>query len=107
LVTAVHIVRDTSDELMDAKPNDERIARIREVALSAQGVLGVEKAYAPKTSLQCHVELHMEVDPNMTVQASHDLATGTRFLIRDRPDWAAAPQSSRHENVFESSLWTG
>ena len=89
LLTAFHVVRDTSDELMDAMPNDERIARIREVALSAPGVLGVEKTYARKTGLQYHVELHMEVDPNMTVQASHDLATSTRFLIRDQLDWVA------------------
>jgi divalent metal cation (Fe/Co/Zn/Cd) transporter len=33
--------------------------------------------------------LHMEVDPQMTVQASHDLATRTRFLIRDQLDWVA------------------
>src|ERR1022692_1700304 len=52
LLTAFHIVRDTSDELMDAMPNDERIARIRQVALSAPGVLGVEKTYARKTGLQ-------------------------------------------------------
>ena len=41
---------------MDAMPNDERIARIRQVALSSPGVLGVEKTYARKTGLQYHVE---------------------------------------------------
>ena len=89
LMTAFHVARDTSDELMDAMPNDERIARIRQMALSVPGVLGVEKTYARKTGLQYHVELHMEVDPTMTVQASHDLATSTRFLIRDQLDWVA------------------
>lgn len=104
LLTALHVVRDTSDELMDAMPNDERIARIREVALSSPGVLGVEKTYARKTGLQYQVELHIEVDPSMTVQASHDLATSTRFSIRDQLDWVAnvvvhvepfKPESSR------------
>jgi len=89
LFTAFHIVRDTSDELMDAMPNDERIGRIRQVALSAHGVAGVEKTFARKTGLQYHVELHLEVDPQMTVQASHDLATATRFLIREKLDWVA------------------
>jgi cation diffusion facilitator family transporter len=89
LATAFHVVRDTSDELMDAVPADERIERIRQVALTAPGVLGVEKTFARKTGLQYHVELHLEVDPQMTVQASHDLATATRFLIRDRLDWVA------------------
>ena len=104
LLTAFHVVRDTSNELMDVMPNDERIERIREVTLSTPGVLGVEKIFARKTGLQYHVELHLEVDPNMTVQASHDLATSTRFLIRDQLDWVAdvvvhvepfAPEASR------------
>ena len=89
LVTAFHVVRDTSNELLDVMPNDERIERIRQVALSVPGVLGVEKTYARKTGLQYQVELHLEVDPHMTVQASHDLATNTRFLIRDQLDWVA------------------
>ena len=89
LITAWHVVRDTSDELMDAMPNEQRIERIREVALSASGVRGVEKIFARKTGLQYYVELHLEVDPQMTVQDSHDLATRTRFLIRERLDWIA------------------
>jgi cation diffusion facilitator family transporter len=46
LLTAFHVVRDTSDELMDAMPNDERIRNIRQATLSVQGVLGVEKTFA-------------------------------------------------------------
>jgi len=104
LITAFHVVRDTSDELMDAMPNDERIARIREVALSSPGVLGVEKTYARKTGLQYHVELHIEVDPNMTVQASHDLATSTRFSIREQLDWVA--DVVVHVEPFKQALST-
>lgn len=89
LITAFHVVKDTSNELMDAMPNDQRIDRIRSVARSAPGVLGVEKVFARKTGLQYYVELHLEVDPQMTVEDSHDLATRTRFLIRDRLDWVA------------------
>jgi cation diffusion facilitator family transporter len=87
--TALHIVRDTSNELMDAMPSQRRIGRIRIVALSARGVKGVEKVYARKTGLQYHVELHLEVDPQMSVQDSHELATATRFLIREKLDWVA------------------
>jgi cation diffusion facilitator family transporter len=89
LFTALHVVRDTSDELMDAMPNEQRIQHIRHVALSVPGVLGVEKIYARKAGLQYYVELHLEVDPQMTVQDSHDLATRTRFLIREQLDWIA------------------
>jgi divalent metal cation (Fe/Co/Zn/Cd) transporter len=74
---------------MDAMPSERRIERIRNVALNEPGVKGVEKIYARKTGLQYHVELHLEVDPQMTVQDSHELATRTRFLIRERLDWIA------------------
>jgi divalent metal cation (Fe/Co/Zn/Cd) transporter len=89
LFTALHVVRDTSNELIDAMPSQRRIERVRDVALSAAGVKGVEKIYARKTGLQYHVELHLEVDPQMTVEDSHDLATRTRFLIREQLDWIA------------------
>jgi cation diffusion facilitator family transporter len=89
LLTAFHVVRDTSQDLMDAMPDDERIEQIRRIALAVPGVSGVEKTYARKTGLQYHVELHLEVDPQMTVQDSHELATATRFLIREKLDWVA------------------
>jgi len=89
LLTAFHVVRDTSRDLMDAMPDDERIEQIRRIALAVAGISGVEKTYARKTGLQYHVELHLEVDPIMTVQDSHELATATRFLIREKLDWVA------------------
>jgi cation diffusion facilitator family transporter len=89
LLTAFHVVRDTSEDLMDAMPDDERIGQIRRIALTVPGVSGVEKTYARNTGLQYHVELHLEVDPKMTVQDSHELATATRFLIREKLDWVA------------------
>jgi divalent metal cation (Fe/Co/Zn/Cd) transporter len=66
-------------------PSQRRADRIRNVALSAPGV----KGYARKTGLQYHVELHLEVDPQMSVQDSHELATRTRFLISEQLDWVA------------------
>jgi divalent metal cation (Fe/Co/Zn/Cd) transporter len=64
LFTALHVVRDTSNDLMDAMPGQQRIDCIRSVALSEPGVKGVEKIYARKTGLQYPVELHLEVEPS-------------------------------------------
>jgi divalent metal cation (Fe/Co/Zn/Cd) transporter len=89
LLTAFHVVRDSSQDLMDAMPDDARIAQIRGIASAVPGISGVEKTYARKTGLEYHVELHLEVDPRMTVQDSHTLATDTRFLIRKKLDWIA------------------
>ena len=53
------------------------------------GVRGVEKCYARKTGFKYHVDLHLEVDPEMTVRRSHELAHEVQEHIRERLDWVA------------------
>ena len=43
-------------------------------ALHVPGALAIEKCFARKTGLRYHVDLHLEVDPDLTVLASHDIA---------------------------------
>ena len=82
-------MRDTSLDLMDTMPEENSLEQIREVAMSVAGVLGVEKCFARKTGLQHHVDLHLEVDPNITVQESHDIATSARIRLCEQLDWIA------------------
>jgi divalent metal cation (Fe/Co/Zn/Cd) transporter len=63
--------------------------QIRAAALRVPGARAVEKCFARKTGLRYHVDLHLEVDPNLTVLASHDIATAVRFNIRNELDWVA------------------
>ena len=65
------------------------MSRIREVALSVADVAGVEKCFARKTGFKYHVDLHLEVDPEMTVRASHEIATRVRDRIRQQLPWVA------------------
>jgi divalent metal cation (Fe/Co/Zn/Cd) transporter len=74
---------------MDTMPAGDAMRQIREVALSVPGALGIEKCFARKTGLQYHVDLHLEVDPLLSVQASHDIATQVRFRIIEQLDWVA------------------
>lgn len=87
--TGVRVVRETSLELMDTMPGQSMMARIRSVALEVPGVEGVEKCYARKTGFQYHVDLHLEVDPNITVFQSHDIATRVRIRLKERLDFIA------------------
>src|SRR5437868_2134444 len=73
--TGLRVARETAYQLMDTMPDEALLNTIRGVALGVPGVRGVEKCYARKTGLQYHVDLHLEVDPNMTVRESHDIAT--------------------------------
>ena len=57
-------------------PDADRVAQLRGVAASVPGVAGVDKAFARKTGFTWHVDIHVEVDPAMTVAASHEESPG-------------------------------
>ncbi len=89
IFTGVRVTRDTSLQLMDTMPAERLLSQVREVALRVDGVKGVEKCYARKTGLQYHVDLHLEVDPLVTVRMGHDIAGRARDAIRGDLDWVA------------------
>jgi cation diffusion facilitator family transporter len=71
VLTGVKVAWATGLQLMDTMPGDDLMNRVRGVALVVDGVAGVEKCYARKTGLQYHVDLHLEVDPRITVSEGH------------------------------------
>jgi cation diffusion facilitator family transporter len=83
----LRVVRETALQLMDTMPEGDRMDEIRTVALRVPGALGIEKCFARKTGLRYHVDLHLEVDPNLTVRDSHDIATAVRTALRKDVDW--------------------
>ncbi|SPE26992.1 Cation diffusion facilitator family transporter [Candidatus Sulfopaludibacter sp. SbA3] len=89
VTTGIRVAYDTAMQLMDTMPRDALMNQLREVARSEPGVRGVEKCFARKTGLKYHVDLHLEVDPEMTVRRSHDIAHQVRLRILERLDWVA------------------
>jgi cation diffusion facilitator family transporter len=87
--TGLRVSRETALQLMDTMPNESLMAQIRATASTVPGVLGVEKCFARKTGLRYHVDLHLEVDPEMTVRQSHEIAHAVRVRIRERLNWVA------------------
>ena len=85
----LRVSRETALQLMDTMPEEPLIAQIRAAAMSVSGVDGVEKCFARKTGLKYHVDLHLEVDPEMTVRRSHQLAHEVQLCIMGRLDWVA------------------
>jgi len=89
IFTGLRVTRDTGLQLMDTMPSQGMMQTIRNVAQQVSGVEGVEKCFARKTGLQYHVDLHLEVDPEITVRSSHDIAEQVRNRIRRDVDWVA------------------
>jgi cation diffusion facilitator family transporter len=85
----VRVVHDTAVQLMDTMPDPRSMDQIRLTGLAVPGVLGIEKCFARKTGLKWHVDLHLEVDPAMSVFESHEIATQVKEKIRHDVDWVA------------------
>jgi cation diffusion facilitator family transporter len=89
IATSIRVMHQASVYLMDTMPDDHSMLEIRRVALSVTDVAGVEKCFARKTGLKYHVDLHLEVDPDITVRASHEIAERVRTRIRLDLPWVA------------------
>ncbi len=70
------------NELMDRSPDRILIDRIRLVARTIPGVEGVEKCFVRKMGYQFFVDMHVEVDPQMTVENSHRIGHDVKDQIR-------------------------
>jgi cation diffusion facilitator family transporter len=89
VITGIRVGRDASLELVDTMPSPELTSQILEVGRSVAGVQGIEKVFARKTGLQYHIDLHIEVDPMLTVAASHAIAGQLRAALKRELPWIA------------------
>ena len=78
-----HLLRPALSELMDTAPGPEVIDQIRRIATATPGVDSVEKCIVRKVGYQYFVDMHVEVDPQMTVLRSHKIAHAVKDKIRD------------------------
>jgi cation diffusion facilitator family transporter len=89
VLTGVRVLRESSLELMDTMPDRLMMELVRAAARQVPGVVGVDKSYARKTGFKYHVDLHIEVDPSLTVAESHVIAGQVRSRVRDEIGWVA------------------
>jgi cation diffusion facilitator family transporter len=76
------LLRPALDELMDAAPGAGLLAQIRATAAEVPGVQAVEKCQARKTGFEYWVDMHIEVDPRLTVQQGHQIAHQVKGRVR-------------------------
>jgi cation diffusion facilitator family transporter len=76
------LLRPAFNELMDRSPDRELIEKIRAVAGTIPGVDGVEKCFVRKMGYQFFVDMHVEVNPQMTVEHSHRIGHEVKNKVR-------------------------
>jgi len=81
--------RETTAQLTDTMPDEAQMQEIRAAALHVPGAIAIEKCFARKTGLRYHVDLHLEVDPYMTVLESHQIAHAVQLQVKTELNWVA------------------
>jgi cation diffusion facilitator family transporter len=89
LFLSARVVQRTVDSLLDTMPEAGKLQEIKRVALSVPGARGIEKCFARRTGLRYHVDLHLEVDPEMTVRQSHNIARQVKVAVKEMLPWVA------------------
>ncbi len=77
------LLRPALSELMDRSADPKVIEQIRDIASGVEGVANVEKCFARKAGHLLFVEMHVEVDPQMTVLRSHEIAHDVKNKVRE------------------------
>lgn len=84
IFSAIQILRETMNRIIGQAPSEELIKRIESFILSYDGVIGIHDLvvhdYGPHNTF---VSVHVEVDANMDVLASHDLIDNIERDISD------------------------
>ena len=78
------VLRPAMDELMDIAPSADFLENIRAIAAATSEVVRVEKCFVRKTGFEYLVDMHIEVNPRMTVDRAHDIAHNVKDEIRRR-----------------------
>ncbi|HZI88983.1 MAG TPA: cation diffusion facilitator family transporter [Candidatus Polarisedimenticolia bacterium] len=82
LFTGMRLLRPATEELMDRSPEPSLVERATEVAERQEGVHRVEKLLMRKMGLYYVADMHLEVDPHMTVFRGHEISHEVKEAVR-------------------------
>jgi cation diffusion facilitator family transporter len=78
------LLRPAVSELMDKAPDRNLNEEVLKIASTVSGVGRVEKCFVRKMGYQFYAEMHIEVDPRMTVLRSHEIAHDVKNRVREK-----------------------
>lgn len=80
--TGIRLLVATTRDLLDVAPPKSFEADVRNVALQVEGVMDVEKCRIRKSGLFYFVDIHIEVDGDVTVREGHRISGRVRKTLR-------------------------
>jgi cation diffusion facilitator family transporter len=77
---AIQLVRPGLEEIMDAAPSIEVVEKVRLLASQVKEVKFLEKCYVRKMGFDYFADLHIQVDPDLSVAEGHRIS----HLVKDK-----------------------
>ena len=82
-VNGLHLLRPALHDAMDTAPPKDMEKEVRDVASTVEGVQALDQCRVRKMGLDFYVDLHVGVDPNLSVREGHRIAHAVRRAIRE------------------------
>lgn len=98
VVLGIKSAWENTNQLLDTAPEDSFFVRVKDAAMRAKGVLGTEKIRIMQYGPDAHVDIDVEVDPDLSVEAAHTISQNVRMEIRK--DWPAVRDVTVHIEPF-------
>jgi cation diffusion facilitator family transporter len=91
-------VRENLHQLLDRVPLEVHFEQVKSSALKVEGVLDVEKVRIQHAGPDAHVDIDIEVAPDLTVAAAHVITQHVRVQIQE--DWPFVREVVVHVEPF-------
>lgn len=89
LYNAYLILRPALGEIMDEHLYDDMVEEIREISQKEKGVIETEKCFIRKTGMTYHVDLHVIVNGELSVNEGHEISHNLKDrLLKEMPQIA-------------------
>jgi cation diffusion facilitator family transporter len=72
--TGLWLLGPTLHELMEGSVDPALLDYIHDTSLACPGILGIDKVWVRKLGMRLMIDMHIEVDPDLSVQEGHRLA---------------------------------
>ncbi len=86
LISAWQIARPAVDELLERALDPKEVKRIGDIVASVPGVKGYHHLKTRRAGHSAVIDMHIKVDPDITVTQGHDIATKVEERLRARYD---------------------
>ncbi|MCF0228487.1 MAG: cation transporter [Parasporobacterium sp.] len=83
LKAAVDIFRDAADKMVDRSCCEKLVSDIRDTALSADGVMGIDSIMTRQFGSRAYVDMEITAEGSLSLNEAHDIAERVHTLIEE------------------------